>query len=173
MVLLCLLSERNGSVAPHQHSAFFRGATRVSALAMTFMWITLTAVVARAAEQFLITPVAVTSDSSVTDLFPAANLIDNSGLSPIPTLETYRAAQHDSASPSRSWATAAPRGVRDYFAGRTPDPVLTFTLPDLYQITHLVVWGFYYTSPNNSEASAFTLEFSSDGGATSQRITLS
>ena len=139
---------------------------RVSALAVAFLMVVLPAGVVRGAEQFLITPVAVTSDSSATDLFPATNLINNSGLSPAPTLETYRAARHDSASPSRAWATTAPRGVRDYFAGRTPDPVLTFVLPEVYQITHLVVWGFYYTSPNNSEASAFTLEFSSNGGAT-------
>lgn len=117
-------------------------------------------------EEFLITPVAVTSNSASSDLFASANLIDNSGLSPAPTLANYRSLQHEPASPSRAWATGAPRGVRDYFAGRTPDPVLTFILPERYQISHLVVWGFYYTSPNNSEASAFTLEFSSDGGET-------
>ena len=133
---------------------------------MASLLIVITVGILKGAEQFLITPVDVTSDSSATDLFPATNLINNSGLLADPTLETYRNVQHDSASPSRTWATTAPRGVRDYFAGRRPDPVLTFTLPDLYQITHLVVWGFYYTSPNNSEARAFTLEFSSDGGAT-------
>ena len=117
-------------------------------------------------EEFLITPVAVTSNSASSDLFASANLIDNSGLSPAPTLANYRSLQHEPASPSRAWATGAPRGVRDYFAGRTSDPVLTFILPERYQISHLVVWGFYYTSPNNSEASAFTLEFSSDGGET-------
>ena len=148
------------------YSAFPPHKNRVSALAVAFLMVVLPAGVVRGAEQFLITPVAVTSDSSATDLFSATNLINNSGLSPAPTLETYRAARHDSASPSRAWATTAPRGVRDYFAGRTPDPVLTFVLPEVYQITHLVVWGFYYTSPNNSEASAFTLEFSSNGGAT-------
>ena len=116
------------------------------------------------AEQFLVTPTAVTSSSSATDFFAATNLINNSGLDPVPTLTNYQNAQHGSASPSRAWATAA-RG-RDYFASGQPNPALTFTLPDLYQITHLVVWGFYYTSPNNSEARKFTLEFSTNSGRT-------
>lgn len=119
------------------------------------------------AERFLLTPISVASDSSATDLFSASNLINNSGLNPVPTLTSYESAQHGSANPSRAWATAAPGGGgRDYFSGANPDPVLTFTLPDLYQITHLVVWGFYYTSPNNTEAKDFTLEFSTDGGRT-------
>ena len=82
------------------------------------------------AEQFLITPISVTSASSATDLFPASTLINNSGLNPVPTLTSFESAEHGSASPSRAWATAAPGGGgRDYFSGGNLNPVLPFTLP--------------------------------------------
>ena len=121
---------------------------------------------ALAVEQFLVTPAAVSS-SAPDDFFPAVNLINNSGLDPAPTLASYEGARHASASPSRAWATSSPGGTgSDYFRNAGSDPVLTFTLPALYQVTDLVVWGFYYTSSNNNEAKDFTIEFSPDGGTT-------
>jgi len=120
---------------------------------------------ALSAEQFLVTPATVTS-SSLDDFFPASNLIDGSGLEPIPTLANYRNTRHGSANPSRAWATSSPGGTgSDYFRAGSGDPVLTFALPSLYQVTDLVIWGFYYTSSNNNEAREFIVEFSADGGA--------
>ena len=162
--ILTTLHQLAGTGAPDRPRHDIYGSSLCFAL---FAALLLTVVDSPGAEQFLITPTSITSSSEVTDLFSADNLINDSGLNPIPTLTSYQSAEHGSASPSRAWATAAPGGSgSDYFAGRRPDPSLTFTLPDLYQVTHLVLWGFYYTSPNNSEAKSFTLQFSSNGGRT-------
>ncbi len=162
--ILTTLNQLAGTRAPDRPQHSINGSTLC---ALLFAAILFTVTDSPGAEQFLITPTSVTSSSATTDLFSADNLIDDSGLNPIPTLASYQSAEHGSASPSRAWATAAPGGSgSDYFAGRRPDPSLTFTLPDLYQVTHLVLWGFYYTSPNNSEAKSLTLQFSSNGGRT-------
>ncbi len=135
-------------------------------LAQTIFLAFLSAGPGLAARQFLITPASVVS-SSQNDLFAAANLIDNSGLNPVPTLGNYQRVRHGSANPSRAWATNSPGGTgSDYFGSGGPNPVLTFGLPALYQVTDLVVWGFYYTSSNNNEAQEFTVEFSVDNGLT-------
>ena len=117
------------------------------------------------AEPLLLTPSAVNS-STANDFFNAANLIDDSGLSGVADLANYAAISHASASPSRAWVTTAPGGGgSDFFATGSPDPVLTFTFSAPHQFTDLVLWGFYFTSPNNDEAKTISAEFSNDGGS--------
>jgi hypothetical protein len=115
----------------------------------------------------LLTPVSVTSSTSGSDSFSASNLIDNSGLSSAATLANYQSVTHASAAnPSRAWATTTSGGSgSDYFAAGGVPPTLTFTLDDSHFVTDLVVWGYFFTSPSNNEAKSFTVEFSSDGGA--------
>lgn len=115
----------------------------------------------------LLTPLSASSSTAGSDFFPASNLVDDSGLSSLATMANYQSVTHASASPSRSWATHNPGGGgSDYYSTFAPDPALTFTLDDTYLVTDLIVWGYFFTSPNNNEAKTFTVEFSNDGGAT-------
>ncbi|MCA9050947.1 MAG: hypothetical protein KDA89_19555, partial [Planctomycetaceae bacterium] len=60
--------------------------------------------------------------------------------------------------------TQSTGGSTDYFAQGGTAPELTFTLDSLQAITDLVVWGFHFDRPENNEAAAFTVEFSTDNG---------
>ena len=105
--ILTTLNQLAGTRAPDRPQHSINGSTLCTLLfAATLFAVT----DSPGAEQFLITPTSVTSSSATTDLFSADNLIDDSGLNPIPTLASYQSAEHGSASPSRAWATAAPGG---------------------------------------------------------------
>lgn len=88
---------------------------------------------------------------------PAANLINNSGLSGTPDASNYTELAHSGG----VWYTNA--AFPNYFdAGAIPPQfILPFGRP--YDVTDLVVWGY---GGNANEASDFTVEFSTDGGLT-------
>jgi MYXO-CTERM domain-containing protein len=56
------------------------------------------------------------------------------------------------------WVTDA--NIPDYYTA-LPDPVLTFDLPDLFDLTDMVAWNY---SVIGNAAKEFTIEFSTDGG---------
>jgi hypothetical protein len=134
--------------------------------AIVMVVVVFSALVAGWAEE-LITPSGVASATASTDLYPARNLINNSGLSPVPSLGTYTNLSHAAASTTTAWVTAdpAPSGG-DWFAEGNPNPALTFTLPQTYSLSALVVWGYHFGSPNNNEAKSFSVALSTDGGVT-------
>ena len=111
----------------------------------------------------LVTPSTVTSSTAGTDLYPAANLINNSGLSGPVDRANLNTATHASASSTTTWVTAAPGS--DYFATTAPVPALTFEFNRAYWLSDLVLWGYHFGSPNNNEAKSLLLEFSTDGGS--------
>ena len=121
-----------------------------------------------AAAAELLTPSGVTLEAS-TQFFPVANLINDSGLSATPDIGSYTAATHAAASASTAWTTDAPGGgSADYFAlnpAAAPVPVVRFDFDEVHEFTDLVYWGYHFNAPNGNEAKAFTLEFSTDGGA--------
>lgn len=129
-----------------------------SLLICGFLWLGLLPLRA----QEWITPTSVTSN--VEEFFPSANLINGSGLPPALDRANYTSALHAAASGSTAWVTTHPG--TDYYATSAPDPVLTLGLGGPHQLSHLVVWGYHFGSPNNNEAKSFTLEFSTDGGNT-------
>jgi hypothetical protein len=90
--------------------------------------------------------------------FPVVNLINNSGFAVPPDVNNYSTTAHTAA--GNTWVTASSAGPNYFDAGR-PAPQFDLTLGGLYDLTHLVVWGY---GGNNNEASDFTVEFSQDGG---------
>ena len=114
----------------------------------------------------LITPASVSSATVSTDYYPARNLINNSGLSPMPSLFNY-SNHHTVASSSTAWVTADPSPAGgDWFAERNPNPTLTFVLDQTYLLSAMVVWGYHFGIPNNNEAKSFSVTFSTDSGIT-------
>lgn len=128
----------------------------------------------------LITPVSVTSltatgaDNYEPDLLSASQLIDGSGLSATPDIDTFSTVTHTQAFGNTNWVT----GVRipfqsDFYADAAPVPLpeLTFTFDAVYEFTDMVVWGYFINNGGNliaqdNEARAFDIEFSTDNGAT-------
>ncbi len=103
------------------------------------------------------------------NLFPAANLVDGSGLSAPPTIATYTTVTHGQASATTTaWTTDDPApGGGDWF-GEDPgnrDIFITLPLAQTYSVTDLVFWGYHFGGPNGNEAREFTVEFSTDGGS--------
>ncbi|CAN5435350.1 hypothetical protein BH23VER1_BH23VER1_10060 [soil metagenome] len=121
-----------------------------------------------AGAQVLITPTSLTNTSGVTEFFPAANIINDSGLSAPATILTYQTVTHAAASDTTAWTTNNPNGAGDYFLESNPGTpaIFTLTLDATYVLTDLVFWGYHFGSPNGNEARAFDVAFSSDGGAT-------
>ena len=122
------------------------------------------------AQEALITPTAITSSTSASDLYPVANLINGSGLSGTPTLAalgTYAAANNTVA-----WVTRD--NLPDYYAGAgaLPAPVLTCTLPGVNSVSELVVWGYHFGSANGNEGKAFAVAFSTDGVTFANTVTV-
>lgn len=112
----------------------------------------------------VIRPTTVATSTSATDFYPAVNLINGSGLSATPTVETVSTVTHAPASTTTAWVTAA--SGSDWFAIAKPPPVLTFGLPGDYTVNGLAVWGYAAGgAANNNEAKTLVLEFSEDGGA--------
>ena len=113
----------------------------------------------------VVTPTAIaqTQGSSRADYgFDIDNLIDGSGLSDTPMGSNLDSVTHDSGPTGNYWATST-RGGPDYFSDtrNLPDPQFTLTLDKRYSLSSLVIWG---AGGNTSEASDFTVEFSTDGG---------
>ena len=113
----------------------------------------------------VVTPTAIaqTQGSSRADYgFDIDNLIDGSGLSDTPMGSNLDSVTHDSGPTGNYWATST-RGGPDYFSDTRnfPDPQFTLTLDKRYSLSSLVIWG---AGGNTSEASDFTVEFSTDGG---------
>jgi len=118
----------------------------------------------------LITPASLTNSSGVSEFFPAANLINDSGLSGAATIDNYSTITHANAGAGNAWTTDAPGGgTADYFAlgeAVAPTPVFTLGFDQSYTFTDLVFWGYHFGAANGNEVNAFTLEFSNDNGAT-------
>jgi len=109
------------------------------------------------AQDVLIQPTDITSSTSGSDVFPASQLINGSGLSGTPTLANL--GTHSTNDGNTLWATNA--FAPDYFAnGGSSTVVLTCTLPRSFLVSGLVYWGY---NGNYSEAKSFTVEFSTDG----------
>jgi predicted outer membrane repeat protein len=142
----------------------------------------------------LITPTAVVSNTAGTDQFPADHLVDNSGLTPVPTYDNYDSAVHAPDNGMNAWVTNNPdtdptNPEDDYFLVGPPEipgvppgpplipnpnpqnekPELVFTLSDTFALSDMVVWGFPRVPDSGNEARWFLVEFSTDGGMTYQQ----
>lgn len=121
----------------------------------------------------LVTPTGVSAALTFTPpspgigFFPVGNLINNSGLSGSATISNYTTITHAAASSATAWTTDDPApGGGDWFAEGNAPVALVFPLSGLHDLTALVFWGYHFGSGNGNEARAFTVEFSTDGGAT-------
>ena len=109
----------------------------------------------------LITPTAITQKAGdALGGFAVVNLINNSGFATPPDAGTYATTSHNAS--GNTWVTATSASP-NYFTAGNPPPQFDLVLADKYELSHLVVWGY---GGNNNEASDFTVEFSTDGGAT-------
>ena len=116
-----------------------------------------------AAAQIVVRPTSVLSATAATDLFPAVNLVNGSGLSAVPDALPLAGITHSSATSTTAWATAG--DTADWYAVPKPPPVLTFTLPGPFLLTGLTVWGYPSgTSTQNHEAKELLIEFSTVAG---------
>lgn len=116
----------------------------------------------------LITPAGVTNTSGVSEFFALSNIVDDSGLSGAATFANYNTITHSSASGGTAWTTTNPNGAGDYFLASNPGTpaVLTLDLGAVYEVTDFVFWGYHFSNnANGNESREFTLEFSTDGGA--------
>ena len=111
----------------------------------------------------LVTPTGVTSSTAGDDLFTSANLINDSGFTVTPTIDTYAStSQNGSSDGTRAWVTTDPGpGGGDYFDDGPGNPVLTFDLGSAQDLTDFVYWG-YNNGGTGNEASVFNLTFSTD-----------
>ena len=113
----------------------------------------------------LVAPVGVTLTAGDTepgfDIFKIVHLIDGSGLSAPATLNNFGTVTHSGADSTR-WVTTSTES-QNYFAAGRPSPRFELDLGRARELDALVVWGF---GGNANEASAFTVEFSTDGGDT-------
>ena len=108
------------------------------------------------AQDALLQPTAISSSTSATDLRPAGQLIDGSGLSGTPTLAALGT---HTTSPTTAWVTEGVSFPQDYFASKPP-PVLTCTLPQVSLVSELIIWGY---GGGHNEAKSFSVAFSTDG----------
>ncbi|MFC4992896.1 hypothetical protein [Rubritalea tangerina] len=114
----------------------------------------------------LVTPTGLTNSSGVSEFFPAANLINDSGLSGAADFSNYTSITHASAANTNAWTTTNPNGADDYFLVSSPGvtPVFEFDLGGSYALTDFVFWGYHFNAANGNEAREFFFEFSTDGG---------
>ena len=98
--------------------------------------------------------------------FPVENLINGSGLGSIESIDKLNLVKHDEFSQGNAFTTA-PRGG-DYFSSNPigEAPVIVFNLGAQLELTDVAIWGYSNGRLNANEASALTLEFSTDGGKT-------
>lgn len=87
--------------------------------------------------------IGVSSDTSATDFFPAANLIEGAGVG------FDAAAPHDRTS-GLTWVTNAPNGgTGDYYSPTpTPGPRLVFDLGSSVTLSEISIWGYADTNGN-------------------------
>ena len=113
------------------------------------------------------TSVSLTQGSTFSDFIPD-NIRNGSGLSAAPTFANYASVTHDVAGGTTAWTTLDVNGAADYFLASSPGPEAIFVLGlgGIYDLSDFVFWGYHFNSANANEARAFTLEFSTDGGAT-------
>lgn len=109
-------------------------------------------------KRFVVTPSGVVSSGGGgPDFFSAGQLIDGSGLSdPAPDITNILDVTHSGTNPSNSWVTQAPNGSGDFYNNNTPDPVLTFELDRIYQLTEMVSWNYLFVG---NAAETFDVEF--------------
>lgn len=115
----------------------------------------------------LITPTGLTNTSGVSEFFPAINIINNTGLSGAADINNYNTITHGAAGTGSAWTTIDPApAAGDYYAQGGTAAIFTLTLDQLYAVTDFVFWGYHFNAPNGNEGREFTLNFSTDGGAT-------
>ena len=96
--------------------------------------------------------------------FAANNVINGSGLSAVPTGANYTSVTHAAADSGNAWVTNAP-GSDWYAVPGAPNPTFVFQLGATQTLKGMASWGYHFGSGNGNEARAYTLEFSTDGGA--------
>ncbi len=118
----------------------------------------------------LVTPTAAgyaPTDPNTSPFYSPSNMVDDSGLSGTPTLQNYTTITHSPASSSTAWTTR--NSGSDYFAAKSP-PVLQFDLGQEYDLTGVVMWGYYFLSSgvpnlNGNEPTLFDVTVSGAGGS--------
>lgn len=98
-------------------------------------------------------------------LYAANNVINGSGLSAVPTGANYTTVTHAAAASNNAWVTNA-AGADWYAALGAPNPTFVFQLGSVQSIKGVASWGYHFGAGNGNETSAYTLEFSTDGGST-------
>jgi hypothetical protein len=96
---------------------------------------------------------SVTSSTSGSDLFPAANLIQGPGVG-------YDAAEPHTqlgAGATHRWVTAAPGGFPSDYVAVAGAPVITLDLGENRSLSEISIWG--YTATNANGVSEFRLRF--------------
>ena len=111
----------------------------------------------------IVTPTAITQTAG--DTLPGYdyavdNLIDGRGLSATPTVDNLDSVTSVTWTLAL-WVTGATGGPHYFSNSNNPNPQFTLTLDQEYDLSALVVWGFQGSA---SEATDFTVEFSTDGG---------
>ena len=114
----------------------------------------------------LLTPTSITSSTSGTDLVSASSLIDDSGLTSVPTINDYTSVKH---STFGSWVTTDCSFPCDYFNSNLPSPSLILELGSTQTITDVIIWNYELLAGNgnlNDNASKhFDVEVSTNGSA--------
>jgi hypothetical protein len=97
---------------------------------------------------------SVSSDTSGTDFYPAARLIEGAGVG-------FDAAVPHNRTGTLTWVTHAPNGGLGDFFGPTPTPAprLVFDLGSTVPLQEISVWG--YANGNGNGANQFSLRFAS------------
>ncbi len=131
-----------------------------------------TAVASQAAVT-LVTPTGATAALTSTppspgiNFFPIGNIVNNSGLSGAADAANYTTITHGAASATTAWTTDDPApGGGDWFGEGNAPVAITLPLGSTYYLTDLVYWGYHFGAANANEGRAFTVEFSTNGGAT-------
>ena len=109
----------------------------------------------------LITPISVTSATEDTDLWPAMNLRNGSGLIGDSINATHYVNREDN-----SWVTQQPgnNNNTDYYASGGPSPVLIFGLDKQYALDHIVLWNYADGGDaGKNGAKSITVAFSQNG----------
>jgi hypothetical protein len=121
----------------------------------------------------LVTPTSASASLTFTPptpgigFFPLGNIINNSGLSGAADAGNYTTITHAAASDTTAWTTDDPApGGGDWFAEGNAPVAIVLGLDGAYTLTDFVFWGYHFGAGNGNEARAFTLDFSTDSGAT-------
>ena len=110
----------------------------------------------------LITPNSVTSSTAATDLWPAENLRNNSGL--IGDLADAIHCVHYINRADNSWATSQSDNSTDYYAPGVPHPFLICELDEQYTLESIVLWNYAADGDaGKNSAKSITVAFSQNG----------